>query len=96
MMVFFVCHFAPIAYENADHSLTDVYGAPWDHTAFQPLLPAGSSREKIDVVFTFGSSEEYKPEFSDAQDWQKRNGCILQELNHFVSMSSDNTAGAHA
>ncbi|CAB1120285.1 unnamed protein product [Ectocarpus sp. CCAP 1310/34] len=45
---------------------------------------------------TILSSADYRPNFNDAPGWRDRNGGVLPELNHFVSLSSDTAAGAHA
>ncbi|CAB1111422.1 unnamed protein product [Ectocarpus sp. CCAP 1310/34] len=45
---------------------------------------------------TIMSSADYRPNFNDAPGWRHRNGGVLPELNHFLSLSSDTAAGAHA
>lgn len=81
---------------NADRSISDGYGADWDHTLFQPLYISGPARPAVHVVSTIDSSVEYRPDFKDAAGWRAQNMPQLPELNHWVSLSSDHAAIANA
>lgn len=80
---------------DADRSLSDAYGATWDHTLFRPLYSSGPPRPAVHVVATIASSAEYRPDFEDAAGWRAQHTAHLPELNHWVSLSSEYAATAH-
>ncbi|CAB1103038.1 unnamed protein product [Ectocarpus sp. CCAP 1310/34] len=77
-------------------SLSDAYGATWDHTLFRPLYSSGPPRPAVHVVSTIASSAEYRTDFEDAAGWRAQHMPHQPELNHWVSLSSENAATAHA